>query len=148
MFTHDWLKKIQEKYGTSGEEVHISNYQGILDYLRATDNDTPRSMTVGLLRRLLTGTSVDEIERILGLAARYNDLLEMFNYFDDEATQLKEKAAHPAATEEEKEELHKKWEIAWAKRESYWVAINTMAIPMTQICYSIEGKKIYVVCRC
>lgn len=140
MFTSEWLKKTKKKYGT-GDDIHMDNYQRLLDYLRATDDNTPKCMTAKLLKRLLTGEDVHEIIRILGIAGRYNDLLQMFNIYDNEAAQIKEKIAHPATTDAEKKELNHKWNVAWEKREAYWTSLQIVSVPLTQICLDIDGKK-------
>ena len=146
MFTSDWLKKTQEKYSTNDSDIHIDNYQRMLDYFRATDKNTPALLTANLLKRLLTGASADDIETILGKASRYNDILELFNISDEEARKLKKEAGNPLLSKEEKKALMAKWDIAWGKREAYWASMQIALIPLTQVCFDIEhGKYMWTV---
>ena len=145
MFLNDWLKKIQDEYGTH-DDIHIDNYQRLLNHLRATDNDTPNLMTASLLKRLLSGENVREISRIIGVAVTYNRLLDLFNIYDSESRKLKKEIGNPAITDEEKTAMKEKWQIAWEKRESYWVSMEIVNVPLTQVCFDIEeGKYLWYV---
>ena len=134
MFTSEYLEKIVEKYRC--ENPDLNNCQLLLNQLRIADSPCPKHLTAKMLCDLLGGKlTLHVIQDMMSKAGRYNDMLSLHNYLNDEMIKYRNlaKAAKERDKAEEAEECQQKADTYREKAETAWAMLQMSGATLTQV---------------
>jgi len=144
----DFFDKVKADFKEVPEnKITVEECQRYLDYARLNNSSSswsnvPDGMTAKLLKSFLVQGKFDsksegQIRHILSMASRYNEMLQLHKMYSDDVDTLNEKIKAAKAGEidlakdaETIEELEHKQEIAYAKMDAYWTALQLSYVPI------------------